>query len=189
MELTPAQLVQYECDGFLIFPDLFTSAEIAVLRQEVARLAKLDTEEVFREHTGGVKSIFRVHEEDGATRSPPFRALVRTPRVLRPVRQALGTDEVYVYHTKINATPASEGTIWTWHQDYNSSSKDGCPQPNMATFNVMLNDTTEFGGGLYIIPRSHSDTMEMLVFRAKLPVRGRRRNERDCRPHGGKRGF
>src|SRR3954471_5034458 len=57
MELTPAQLAQYERDGFLIFPDLFTSAEIAVLRQEVARLAKLDTEEVFREHTGGVKSI------------------------------------------------------------------------------------------------------------------------------------
>ena len=25
----------------------------------------------------------------------------------------------------------------------------------MATFNVMLNETTEFGGGLYIIPGSH----------------------------------
>jgi hypothetical protein len=46
MELTPAKLVQYERDGFLIFPDLFTSAEIAVLRQEVARLAKLDTSKI-----------------------------------------------------------------------------------------------------------------------------------------------
>jgi ectoine hydroxylase len=166
MELTPAQLAQYERDGFLIFPDLFTSAEIAVLRQEVARLVKLDTEEVSREHTGGVKSIFRVHEEDGATRSPPFRALVRTPRVSRPVRQALGTDEVYVYHTKINAKPAIEGTIWMWHQDYNSWSKDGCPQPNMATFNVMLNDTTEFSGGLYIIPGSHKLGLQESVFDA-----------------------
>ena len=155
MELSAAQLAQYERDGFLIFPDLFGPAEVAVLRQEVARLAQLRTEEVVREHTGGVKSIFRVHEEDGATRSPPFRALVRTPRVLRPVQQVLGTDETYVYHTKINAKPAIEGTIWMWHQDYNSWSKDGCPRPDMATFNVMLNETSEFGGGLYIIPGSH----------------------------------
>ena len=156
MELTSALLAQYERDGFLIFPDLFGQAEIAVLRQEVARLSNLRTEEVFREHTGGVKTIFRVHEENGATRSAPFRALVRTPRVLRPVQQVLGTNEAYVYHTKINAKPAIEGTIWMWHQDYNSWSKDGCPSPNMATFNVMLNDTSEFSGGLYIIPGSHN---------------------------------
>ena len=41
MQLTPAQLAQYVRVSFLIFPDLFTSAEIAVLRQEVARLARL----------------------------------------------------------------------------------------------------------------------------------------------------
>ena len=32
MELTTAQLAQYERDGFLIFPNLFTAAEIAVMR-------------------------------------------------------------------------------------------------------------------------------------------------------------
>ena len=125
------------------------------MRQEVARLSQIHAEEITREHTGGVKSIFRVHETDGITRSAPLRALVRTPRVLRPVRQVLGTDETYVYHTKINAKPAIEGTPWMWHQDYNSWSKDGCPRPDMATFNVMLNDTSEFSGGLYIIPGSH----------------------------------
>lgn len=155
MELSNAQQAQFEHDGLLIFPDLFVPAEIAVLRQEVARLSRINTDEVFRERTGGVKSIFCVHENDGATRSAPFRALVRTPRVLRPVQQVLGSDETYVYHTKINAKPAIEGTIWMWHQDYNSWSKDGCPRHDMATFNVMLNDTTEFSGGLYIIPGSH----------------------------------
>lgn len=85
MELTPAQMAQFGRDGFLTFPDLFSQAEVAVLRQEVARLSKLETEELSREHTGGVKSILRVHEEDGATRSAPFRVLVCTPRVLRPV--------------------------------------------------------------------------------------------------------
>ena len=155
MNLTATQRAQYERDGFVIFPDLFSAAEVAVLRQEVARLAEIRAEEITREHTGGVKSIFRVHEGDGPTASAPFRALVRTPRVQTPVRQVLRTDDVYVYHTKINAKPAIEGTPWMWHQDYNSWSKDGCPNADMATFNVMLNDTTEFSGGLYIIPGSH----------------------------------
>ncbi len=155
MELTAEQRAQFDRDGYLIFPDLFAPSEIAVLRQEVARLSDIHADEVVRELTGGVKSLFRVHEDDGPTRSAPFRALVRSPRVLRPVQQVLGSDETYVYHTKINAKPAIEGTIWMWHQDYNSWSKDGCPTSNMATYNVMLNDTTEFSGGLYIIPGSH----------------------------------
>ena len=155
MELTPRQLEQFDRDGFLVFPDLFSKAEVAVLRQEVARLSRVDSEEVVREHTGGVRSIFRVHEDDGATRSPAFRALVRTPRVLRPVQQVLRDDEIYVYHTKINTKPAIEGTVWQWHQDYGSWKRDGCPENTMATFNVMMTDTTEMGGALYIIPGSH----------------------------------
>ena len=66
-----------------------------MLRQEVARPERIEAPGVFRAYTGGVKSLFRVHEEDGATRSAPFRAPVRTPRVPRPVQQALGMDEVY----------------------------------------------------------------------------------------------
>ena len=155
MELTPQQLEQFDRDGFLVFPNLFSKAEVAVLRQEVARLSHVDSEEVVREHTGGVRSIFRVHEDDGATRSPAFRALVRTPRVLRPVQQVLRDDEIYVYHTKINTKPAIEGTVWQWHQDYGSWKRDGCPENTMATFNVMMTDTTEMGGALYIIPGSH----------------------------------
>ena len=155
MRLTPEQAARYERDGFLIFPGLFSRAEVAVLRQETARLSQIRSETVIREHTGAVRSIFRVHEEDGDTRSPAFRALVRTPRVLEPVRAALGTDEVYVYHTKINTKPAIEGTVWMWHQDYGSWMRDGCERPDMGTFAVMLTDSSEMNGALYVIPGSH----------------------------------
>src|SRR3989454_7659999 len=117
MQLSDEQVARFRRDGFLLFPGLFSKAEIAVLRAETARLASVEADSVIRERTGGVRSIFRVHEDDGATRSAAFRALVRTPRVLAPTRQALGTDEVYVYHTKINTKPAIEGTVWMWHQD------------------------------------------------------------------------
>jgi ectoine hydroxylase len=155
MDLTAQQLEQFERDGFLVFPDLFSRPEIAVLRREVARLSQIRGEEVKLEHTGGVKMIFRSHEADGPTRSRPFRALVRTPRVLKPVRQVLKDDSVYVYHSKINTKPAIEGAIWQWHQDYGQWSLDGCARPDMATFNVMMTDTTEMGGALYLIPGSH----------------------------------
>src|SRR2546429_53300 len=126
MQLSDAQVSRFRRDGFLLFPGLFSKAEIAVLRAETARLASIEADSVIRERTGGVRSIFRVHEDDGATRSAAFRALVRTPRVLAPTRQALGTDEVYVYHTKINTKPAIEGTVWMWHQDYGSCQPARC---------------------------------------------------------------
>ena len=111
MDLTAQQLALFERDGFLLFPGLFSRAEVSALRSETARLARIDADTVIRERTGGVRSIFRVHEDDGATRSAAFRALVRTPRVLGPTRQALGSDEIYVYHTKVNTKPAIEGTV------------------------------------------------------------------------------
>src|SRR5687767_1946307 len=154
MKLSAQQLAQFERDGFLIFPDLFSQAEIDALRAETARLSSIDAETVIRERTGGVRSIFRVHEDDGATRSPAFRALVRTPRVLEPAMQVLGGG-VYVYHTKINTKPAIEGTVWMWHQDYGSWQRDGCPRPDMATFAVMMTDSVEMNGALYVIPGSH----------------------------------
>src|SRR5437899_13096558 len=103
MQLSEEQVARFRRDGFLLFPGLYSKAGIAVLRAETARLASVEADSVIRERTGGVRSIFRVHEDDGATRSAAFRALV--PRVLAPTRQALGTDEVYVYHTKINTKP------------------------------------------------------------------------------------
>jgi ectoine hydroxylase len=154
MKMNAAQLEQYQRDGFIIFPNLFNGAEIDRLRAETARLCDVKADTVIREHTGGVRSIFRVHEDDGATQSPAFRALVRTPRVLEPTRQAVGGD-VYVYHTKINTKPAIEGTVWMWHQDYGSWKRDGCARPDMATFAVMMTHSTELNGALYVVPGSH----------------------------------
>ena len=155
MQLTGQQVAQFERDGYVLFPGLFSRAEIDVLRAETARLSELQAESVIRERTGAVRSIFRVHERDGDTRSDAFRALVRTPRVLRPTMQALKTDGVYVYHTKINTKPAIEGTVWMWHQDYGSWQRDGCARPDMATFAVMMTDSIEMNGALYVIPGSH----------------------------------
>jgi ectoine hydroxylase len=155
MELTPQQQRDYEDNGFLIFPDLLSRAEVDALLAECGRLQHIETDLIRRERNGAMRTIFRVHEDDGATRSPEFRALTRLPRLMRPVARLLGDERMFVYHTKINLKPAFEGTIWAWHQDYGSWSLDGVPTPNMMTVLVMLDDADELGGALYFVPGSH----------------------------------
>jgi hypothetical protein len=149
-----AQIEQFDRDGSCL-PDLFERNEVAVLRREVARLSQVQARRSCASTPAACAPSSASTRTTAPTRSQPFRALVRTPRLLRPVQQVLKDDAVYVYHTKINTKPAIEGTVWQWHQDYGSWMRDGCARPDMATFNVMMTDTTEMGGALYLIPGSH----------------------------------
>jgi ectoine hydroxylase len=156
MRLTAEQRARYERDGFLIFPELFQRDEIEILRREVARVAMVETDAVVREgEARAPKSLFRLHESDGPTASPPFRAACRLPRTLGVAQQLLGDSDLYLHHSKVNVKTAIEGSVWPWHQDYGSWMRDGIAAPDMATFMVALDDATEFNGALYLLPGSH----------------------------------
>jgi L-proline 4-hydroxylase len=155
MTLDEAQLAQFDRAGFLRFEGLFGPAEIALLKAELARTGGAASDAVIRERTGSIRTIYRSHEPDGPTSSPAFARLVRTPRLLRPAQQVLADDELYVYHCKSNIKTALDGTVWLWHQDYGYWQHDGVPTSNMATFLVMLDEATELGGCLYLVPGSH----------------------------------
>lgn len=156
MKLTDAQIAQYDRDGFLVFPDLFTPDEVAVLRDEIARAQKVDDPCVVREGTGAAaKILLRMHETDGATASRPYRALALCPRALGVAQQLLRDDQLYVHHSKVNMKTAIEGSAWPWHQDYGQWKLDGIDRPDMTTVMVMLDEATEFNGCLYFVPGSH----------------------------------
>lgn len=155
MELTPAQRDEFAEKGFLVFPELFDGAEIDALRGEIARMGEIDADHVIRERTGGVRTIFRVHEDNGPTQSPPFRALSRNPRLLRPAMDVLHDEDLYIYHSKVNTKVAIEGTVWLWHQDYGYWYWDGVPSGDLVTSMVLLDEATELNGCLYIVPGSH----------------------------------
>lgn len=156
MQLSTAQQAAYARDGFLVFPDLVSPAEVELLRNEVVRLRDVDAEGTVREgSTGAPKSMFRMHEDNGAGASPAFRALSRTPRVLGVAQQLLGETELYLHHSKVNVKAAIEGSVWPWHQDFGAWHLDGIQRPDMATFMVMLDDATELSGCLYLLPGSH----------------------------------
>jgi ectoine hydroxylase len=156
MQLTPAQVDEYDRRGFLVFPELFSAEEVAAMREEVARVAEIESEMVVREgETNVPKAMFRMHESDGPTTSPVFHAAVRLPRTLGIARQLLRDDALYLHHTKVNIKAAIEGSVWPWHQDYGSWKRDGIVKPDMLTIMVSLDSAAEMNGCLYFLPGSH----------------------------------
>ena len=78
MQLEEQQIARYRRDGYLVLPDVFDAAEVAAFKADLKRIQAVDTDHLVRERLGGeAKTIYRVHEADGPTASPPFHRAVR----------------------------------------------------------------------------------------------------------------
>jgi len=152
MQLTPAQVAQFETDGYLFLPGLFTPAEMAVLNADVPRILALDRPELIKEKgTNAVRSAFFVQGY-----SEPFRRLSLHPRLLAPGAQLLGSDRLYMHQFKINAKAAFDGAVWQWHQDYATwAADDDMPAPLAMNVALFLAEANELNGPLMFIPGSH----------------------------------
>ena len=151
MKLTEIQVEEFKREGFLFFPQLFSPAEVQVMRDEVPKLYAEQRPENVREKNGNaVRTNFAAH-----TYNEVFGALARHPRLIEPAAQLLG-DRIYIHQFKINGKAAFDGDVWQWHQDYGTWFNDD----DMATATAMnlavfLEDVNEFNGPLMFIPRSH----------------------------------
>ena len=155
MQLNSRQLGDFDRDGYVLLPRLFSVAEVATLRADTDRLSGLAAEGVKRERSGAVRSILHAHEIDGSTHSATLRALTRTPRLMEPVVQLLGDSQVYIHHSRIDFKAAFEGRVHSWHQAYGKWRRDGMKAPRPIIAMVMLDDAEEIAGALYFAPGSH----------------------------------
>jgi len=153
MKLTQAQIDQFHDTGYLMLPNLFSTAEAAVLRDAAKAVYAMDREEVVREKDGSTpRTAFAAHHYNDA-----FRRLGRHPRLVEPVMQLLD-GPVYMHQYKVNAKAAFDGDVWQWHQDYGTWSRDDLmPEPRAMNIALFVDDVTEFNGPLWIIPGSHRD--------------------------------
>ena len=153
MKLTPEQVAQFERDGYLFFPGLFSRQEMGVLCAEVPGIYAQHRPEIVREKdSDAVRTSFAAH-----TYNPAFAKLARHPRLVGPAVQILGED-VYMHQFKINGKQAFDGDVWQWHQDYGTwQADDDMPAPRAMNVAVYLDDVNEFNGPLYYIPGSHKD--------------------------------
>ena len=150
MKLSPAQLKDFDEQGYLFFPNCFSEEEIALLRDDAEAILKLDRKEVWREKSGAPRTAFAAH-----TFNETFRLLACHPRLVEPLRQLFGED-VYVHQFKLNAKAAFEGDVWQWHQDYGTWARDdGMPEPRAMNIAVFLDEVMPINGALMVIPKSH----------------------------------
>ena len=81
MRLSQEQLNEFEREGFLFFPSLFTPEETANLRAEVPQVYALHRPENVRERgSDAVRTNFAAH-----LYSKPFAKLARHPRMVEPI--------------------------------------------------------------------------------------------------------
>lgn len=153
MKLTKEQLNKYAESGLLLLPDLFSSEEIAYLKEAMNPLKKVDSPEVvWEKKTKTVRALHGCH-----LRSPVFDRLVCQERLLQPTEQILN-GPAYVYQFKINLKAPFNGEMWPWHQDFIFwHNKDGMPSPMALNAVIFLDDCTEFNGALWFIPTSQKE--------------------------------
>ncbi|MBI3709541.1 MAG: phytanoyl-CoA dioxygenase family protein [Proteobacteria bacterium] len=152
MKLTPEQIRQFEEEGYLFLPNVFTIEEMDVLNGAVPGIFAEQRQEVIREKgSTSPRSAFYVQ-----TWNPVYEKLARHPRLLEPGAQLLGSDKLYMHQFKINAKAAFDGAVWQWHQDYATwHQDDDMPNPRAMNIALFLAEANEFNGPLMFIPRSH----------------------------------
>ncbi len=150
MELSNAQLAEYEREGVLWTPSMFSQSEIRGLRAEIDGWSELEREEIPRSDDGQTHVYWAL---DGY--SEPFRRLLHHPRLVLPAKQILGSD-IYQHQFKIVCKTPFGGLPVPWHHDYASwLDNDGMLRPDALNIAVYLDEVTEFNGPLSYVPGSH----------------------------------
>ena len=151
MKLSKDQLEQFDRDGYLFFPGLFTREETTTLTDAVPALySRRDAFNVREKGKDAVRTNFAAH-----LYSEPFARLARHPRMVGPVEELLG-EQLYMHQFKINGKMAFEGDVWQWHQDYGTwLNDDRMPAERAMNVAIFLDDVSEYNGPLMFIPGSH----------------------------------
>ena len=101
MKLTPEQLEQFDRDGYLFFPSLFSPQETQNLLDAVPALyERRDAFNVREKGRDAVRTNFAAHMV-----SKEFGTLARHPRMVEPVEALLG-EKLYMHQFKINGKMA-----------------------------------------------------------------------------------
>ncbi len=152
-----AELIsQYEKDGFLILPEVFSSDEVGHLRSVLQEMAsdeeiRAKNETVIEPGSGEVRSIFRIHQLHDE-----LKQLCRDPRLLRIARFILN-DDVYIHQSRANMKPGYRGKEFYWHSDFETwHTEDGMPRMRCLSMSISLTNNTEYNGPLMLIPGSQN---------------------------------
>ena len=142
---------QFQRDGYIVVPQLFSATEAELLSQYARADQRVSSRATSRSDAqGGTTTLSLSNDlEDNL-----YSAVVRSRRVAASMSQLLG-DEVYHYHHKMMLKEPFVGGAWEWHQDYGYWYDFGCLFPDMGSCFIAVDRATRENGCLQIIPGSH----------------------------------
>lgn len=138
--LTPAQLADFDRDGYVVLADWLDTDTVAAClaaADETARAPGIaGTERVVLEpDSDALRSLFEVHAID-----PTYQRLAADERLAGVARQLLA-DDVYVHQSRVNLKPALHGRSFPWHSDFETwHVEDGMPAPRAVSCSIALTD-------------------------------------------------
>ena len=148
--LSDAQVADFCRDGYLMIPEYFPPADMALL---------LDVARADRELASGARDL--LDSEGKASRlslrydlpDDTYGALVRSRGIVEPMEQLLGT-EVYHYHHKMMLKEPRVGGAWEWHQDYGYWYASFL-RADMASCMIAVDRASRENGCLQVLKGSH----------------------------------
>ncbi|CAN5194664.1 phytanoyl-CoA dioxygenase family protein [soil metagenome] len=151
MKLSPQEKEQFNEDGFIIIPKLFSDEEISALSEKAHSDRRLDMASSSMDDGKGnaVRLSLWNHPGDGI-----YGMFARCRKLVDRMEELLG-GEVYHYHSKMILKDAKVGGAWAWHQDYGYWYQNGLLFPDLASVMVAVDKATKENGCLQVIKGSH----------------------------------
>lgn len=145
----------YERNGYMVLPDVFSGEEVRCFQREALRLCadpllSRRDEAIVEPNGRAVRSIFNVQQF-----STIFRKLAQDTRLVSRARYILG-DDVYLHQSRLNYKPGFEGKEFYWHSDFETwHVEDGMPSMRAVSISIALADNLACNGPVMVIPGSH----------------------------------
>jgi len=149
--ITMERMGDYERDGFVLLPDLFSPPEVAAMLGEIESGGRVVANTRGNEDTTGRKAKLAIWHELG---DDIWAAASTDPRIVNGTRALLG-EEVAFFHGKVMLKEAGTGGAWEWHQDYGYWYNQGFVFPRMISVFVALDASTVENGCLQVLKGSH----------------------------------
>lgn len=148
--LSPSQIGDYHAKGYLIVPQLFSSEEIALLRQTAESELPGGPTMTKADRDGNIVAM-KMWDRPA---DDIYGMFSRNERVVKTA-EALLSEPVYLYSAKMIMKNAREGGAWEWHQDYGYWYNYGCLLPTMLSCFIAVDKATKENGCLQILAGSH----------------------------------
>jgi ectoine hydroxylase len=155
--LDPEDIGQFEKNGYLLLPNLFSKDEVTQFREELERMQsdqalKGSPAAVTEPDSGELRSVFQIHNNH-----PLFSKVASDRRIADVARRILGGD-IYIHQSRLNFKPGYRGREFYWHSDFETwHVEDGMPRMRAVSCSILLTDNDAHNGALMLMPGSHKE--------------------------------